>query len=248
MKNIILILTTSIVLFSCKKAHERACFKVKGDINTTEVFFDGIVDSLELHDDIYYTLIPGKDAKVVLTGGENLLPFVDINSTNKKLTIRNKNKCKFLRSQKNKIYATIYVDSITSIEFFGSRDLHNEGTLHSDELRLMITDGAGEVNLVLKNAYTAATVSNGVGNFTLSGQTATAFLYCSSNSYCDTRNFKVTQKLIVNSNTQANMLVNADNTHLNAVLQQNGDIGYIGNPTDKIVTKKGNGNLIALPE
>lgn len=246
MKNTILFLILIIGLFSCKKAQERSCFKGKGDIVTTEVALDNDIDSLVLHDDIYYTLIPGKESKVVLTGGENLLPFIDFHSENGKLTVRNKNKCKFLRSLKNKIYASIYVDSITFIEYYGSRGLHNEDTLRSGELRLVITDGAGEVNLTLNNGYTSAVITYGVGNFILNGQASIGYLRCSKNSYCDTRNFKTLQKLIVNSNTQADMIVNANNTHLTADIGQKGNIIYTGSPTEKSVTYNGQGKLIHL--
>lgn len=246
MKNTILFLILVIGLFSCKKANERACFKVKGDIITTQVPIYGNIDSLFLHDDLYYTLIPGKESKVVLTGGENLLPFIEVSSDDGKLTIRNKNKCKFLRYLKNKIYASIYVDSITYIEYLGSRGLQNEDTLYSSELRLFITDGAGEVNLTLKNGYTSAIVTYGVGNFILHGQTSIAYFSCRSNSFCDARDFKSTQSLTVNSNTQADMLINAENTHLEATIQQKGNIKYIGSPIDKSVTQEGEGKLIYL--
>lgn len=246
MKSKILFLILMIGLFSCKKAQERSCFKGKGEEITTEVVIDTNIDSLILHDDIYYTLIPGKKSKVVLTGGENLLSFIDIYVEDGKLTIQNKNKCKFLRSLKNKIYASIYVDSITYIEYYGSRGLQNKDTLHSGELRLVITDGAGEVDLTLKNGYTSATVTYGVGNFILHGQTSIAYFNCSGNSYCDTRDFKIIQEVSVNSNTQANMLVNAGNTHLIAVIRQDGNIEYVGNPNDKILNRKGKGELIHL--
>lgn len=246
MKNKVLFLILITGLVACKKANERACFKVKGDIITTETPISKDIKTLELHDDIIYTLVPGKESKVVLEGGENLLPFIDIQSENGNLTLRNENKCKFLRSLKNKIYASIYIDSISTIEYFGSRGLKSEGTIHSNQMRLLIKDGAGEVNLTLKNGYTAATVANGVGNFILNGQTVIAYLHCNSNGYCDTRGFKISNKLNVTSNTQGDMLVNANNVHFKATIQENGNIKYTGNPTDKDVSLEGNGQLIPI--
>ncbi len=244
MKNTILFLILAIGCFACSK--KSACFKTKGDIITTEVPIDNEFDSLILYDDLYYTLIPGKESKIILTGGENLLPFIDLELGDNKLTIRNGNKCKFLRSLKNKIFASIYVDSITYLEYYGSRGLTNTETLHGTEFRMFITDGAGEVDLSLNNSYTSAAVTYGVGNFKLSGQTAVAFLSCYGNSYCDTRNFKVTNSISVTSNTQADMLINANNVSLKAVINQKGNIGYKGSPVSKDITQKGEGQLFQV--
>jgi len=242
----ILFLVLTIGLFSCKKAHERACFKGKGEESTLDVQISKGIDSLMLYDDLYYTLIQGKESKVILSGGENLLEHVEILTENGKLSIRNKNKCNFLRSFKNKIHVLIYVDSIRSIYYEGSSELKSQDTLFSNELRLTITDGAGNVELTLKNGYTSAMVTHGFGNFTLHGETTSAYLSCSTNSYCDTRYFNVTQSLFVNSNTVANMLINGNTSSLEAVINQTGDVKYIGTPLSKTVKSFGKGKLIDL--
>jgi hypothetical protein len=242
----ILFLILTLGLLSCKKAHERSCFKGKGEESSLEVAFDNNIDSLILYDDIFYTLVQGKESKVTLSGGENLLEHIEIVSDNGTLTIRNKNKCNFLRSFKNKIHALIYVDSIGSIHYEGTSELRSQDTLFSNELRLSITDGAGDVELTLKNAYTSAIITHGFGNFTLHGETSSAFLNCSTNSYCDTRSFKVNQSLIVNSNTVANMLINVNSSYLEAVIHQNGDVKYIGTPLSKVVKRLGKGRLVDL--
>src|SRR5690554_2283326 len=185
----IILLLSVLFLFSCKKAHERVCFKSKGEEAALDVSFDKDIDSLFLYDDLFYTLIQGEESKITLTGGENLLEHIEVISENRKLTVLNKNKCNFLRSFKNKIHAIIYVDSVRSIHYEGSGQLHSQDTLFSNELRLSITDGAGDVNLTLKNGYTSAVITHGFGNFTLKGKTTYAFLHCNTNSYCDTRNF-----------------------------------------------------------
>ena len=231
-------------LFACGK--KSACFKTKGDIMTTEVPIDNKFDSLFLYDDLHYTLIPGKKSKIVLTGGENLLPFIDIVSEGGRLTLRNGNKCKFLRSLKNEISASIYVDSIAYMEYYGSKGLKNKDTLRSNGFHLFITDGAGDVDLTLNNSYTSVAVTYGVGSFTLSGQSGAAFLSCNGNSSCDTRNFKVSSSLSVTSSTQADMLINANHTSLEAVINQKGNIGYIGSPDSKSVTQKGQGKVFQI--
>lgn len=245
MKNYVLIFGL-LLLFSCKKAEDRSCFKSNGEEGERIVSTDMDIDTLYLYDDLYYTLEQGPELKVVLTGGENLLSHIDVDFQNGRLTVRNNNKCNFLRSYKNKIYAKIYVDSISYIHYEGSKELKSVDTLYSNELRLMIRDGAGSTDLTLKNGYTSATVTHGYGDFTLRGNTLFGHLHCNTNSFCDTRSFKVDKKLFVRSNTVGKMLVNANTAYFNATINQSGNIEYIGVPVSKWLQVYGNGQLVNL--
>ncbi len=244
--NLLFFIFLLVIVSSCKKAEDRSCFKSKGKEISREISVDQDIDSLKLYDNLFYTLIQGDEAKIVLSGGENLLSHIEILADDGTLSIRNNNKCNFLRSYKNKIHALIYVDSIRFIYYEGAKELKSEGTLSSNELRLVITDGAGDVDLTLKNGYTSAVVTHGFGNFTLRGETLTAFLSCNTNSYCDTRSFITTGALFVNSNTVGNMRINANTDYLEATIQQRGNVEYIGDPNTKIVKGEGKGKLIDL--
>lgn len=235
-----------LVFFSCKKTEDRTCFKFAGDESELIVNTDMEIDSLLLYDNLYYTLIQANETKVVLTGGENLLSHIDLDFKNGSLTINDKNKCKFLRSYKNKIFAKIYVDSISFIHYEGGKELKSLDTLYSNELRLLIRDGAGSTDLTLLNGYTSVVVSHGFGDFILRGETEIGFLNCNTNSFCDTRNFKVNNELIVKSNTVAKMLINTNQCKLFASILQRGNIEYIGVPTSISLNSSGVGQLLDL--
>lgn len=243
-KLVLLVLVLGI--FSCKKADERSCFKKAGAEKVVSITFEEDIDSLFLNDDLFYTLIPGNKTKIELVGGENLLTFIEVSAKNGKLTVLNNNKCGFLRSYKHEIHAKIYIDSVTYIEYRGSSELKSKDTLFSNELRLEIKDGAGDVNLTVKNGYTSAVITHGFGNYILKGQTLIAFLNCNSNSYCDARGFTATESIFAYSNTVGDMLINADSVPLKAVILQSGNIKYIGAPNSKELIREGNGNLIDL--
>lgn len=236
----------AILLSSCKKPEDRACFKSIGEESTIEVPFAANIDSLYLSDNIYYTLVPGNEAKVEITGGKNLISFIDVHTENGSLYIGNKNKCAFLRSYNYKIEAKVYVNAVTFIEYHGSSELKSQDTLFSPELRLEIKDGAGDVDLTVVNGYTSAKITHGFGNFILKGSAFTAFLNCNTNSYCDTRAFITTEKLTVNSNTVSDMLINANNIELDARIHQKGNIRYIGIPSDIELNRTGTGQLIDI--
>lgn len=236
-------------LFACKKPYERSCLKTKGDETSVTLHFNQHTDSLNLYDDFYYQLVQDdqKAGTIELKGGKNLLPFVDLTSGNGKMELHNDNKCKFLRSFQNKIYATIYVDSVTYIYYEGTRELTCKDTLRSNELRFVMKEGNGTAHLIVKNGYTSASITNGVGDFTLKGRTISAYIYCRSNSYCDASDFTCSDKLIVNSMTAGTMKVNADNAQFEAHIIRDGDIHYKGTPTSLTLQKTGSGKLIHDP-
>ncbi|WP_159038554.1 GIN domain-containing protein [Brumimicrobium mesophilum] len=235
-----------LAFLSCKKAEDRRCLKFVGEDAERIIETDLDIDSLFLSDDLYYSLAQGNETKIVLTGGENLLSHIDVRINNGGLSIENDNKCKFLRSYKNKINAKIYVDSITYIYYEGSKKLTSIDTLRSNELRLIIRDGAGSADLTLVNGYTSAIVSNGFGDITLRGKTNYGFLHCNSNGFCDARMLNVDGWLNVFSNTVGVMKINANETVLEATIKQSGNIEYVGTPISSTVHLEGSGKVISL--
>jgi len=246
MRGTLIFLLAVFTLVSCKKAEDRACLKFNGDEIIRKIPISQGVDSLFLNDDLFYTLVPSTESKVVLRGGENMLNHIDIVSGNGKLTVSNHNKCRFLRSYKHKIFAEIHVDGITFIEFFGSRELKSEGKLLSNELRIHVRDGAGELDLEIENGYTSVVYGSGYGNFFLRGEVLHCYIHCNSNTYGDTRNLLVKESLKVVSNTAGNVWVNADSTHFSADILYKGNVGYVGTPITTDVTIQGKGKLINL--
>lgn len=246
LKKIIIVGCFLLGLLACKKPFERTCLKSKGDETSTIVKFDKTIDSLVLYDNIYYRLSqnPNRAGEIEISGGKNLIPFVDIEEKNNGLIIHNNNKCKFLRSYQNKIYVTLFVDTITYIYFEGTEELKCLNTLHSNELRLTMKEGNGTAYMDVNNWYTSISITNGVGNFYLKGQAVQAYIYCRSNSFGDATKFTTSQKLMVNSTTAGNIQINADNTQLEATINRNGNIQYYGTPTKIVLQQKGTGNLV----
>lgn len=243
---LIILLLVLVGFYSCKKPTERACFKTAGKESVVEIPFLESIDSLTLYDNLIYLIIPSSENKVEISGSENLISFIDVSVNNGMMVIKDDNRCNFLRSYKNEIYVNIYANDIKFIEYLGSNSLKSKDTLLSNELRLYLKDGAGSVDLTLKNGYTSAIASNGYGDFVLAGETSILYLHCNSNTFCDTRAMKVEEKVTVRSNTVGNIWINADNAVLDVYIQYQGDVGYIGNPSSKKVKIDGKGSLINL--
>lgn len=240
----IVVLLGLFLAVSCKKAEDRRCFKSIGEDAVLELFYEQNVDSLYLYDDMFYTLIPSDEERIEVLGGKNLISHIYVSSGAGKITIKNENKCNFLRSLDTKIEVRIYLKDIRYIEYHGSSELKNIDTLHSSELRLFMVDGAGEVDLTVENGYMSAVSTYGYGDFTLRGSALTAFFNCQNNTYCDTRGFSAIENLKVVSHSAANMVVNADNVVFEAEIKARGNIKYVGTPSSIDYRKNGSGKLI----
>jgi len=237
----------SIFIFSCKKAEERACLKSTGEETTIEYSIGASFDTLYLFDNIEYTIVQSETSKIILTGGQNLIHHVGWNVQQQRLTVQNDNNCNFLRSFKQKINVEIHAPEIRYIYFEGSERLNNRDTLRSSELRIVIRDGAGPVDFNVDAGYLAATITNGFGDFTLSGKANIAFASCRGNSFCDTRNLTVSNKIIVSSNTVGDILVNTENANLKVDIFSRGSVLYTGEPVSIEKHIIGTGELKKLP-
>lgn len=246
MRKFIYILVVLSFFISCKKASERRCIKATGGETTVQVNLNEDFDTLYLYDAIVYELIQDTVNQIKITGGENLVEHIGTDISNNRLTIRNNNSCNFIRSFKKKIHISIHFKTLNYLHFEGSEPLEAKAPIQSNSLRIRIRDGAGSVSLNLSVGYLETTVSHGHGDFSLTGTAQSAFLSCNTNSFCDARALQTSNSLVVYSNTQGDMLINADQVNLKATLLEAGNIKYIGSPITKDVNRTGEGQLIHI--
>jgi hypothetical protein len=243
MKNYLGIFAALLMLASCKKAEDRRCFKSAGEPGTKTIVLPAF-DRLFLHEHIEYLLIQDSTDRVVITGGEHLLNFIDCAVTDGLLEITNKNKCAFLRSYKKKIKVEIHFTTLINLRFEGSDPLNNLDTLNLPYFTMLIRDGAGSVNLKLKSEMIYADIAHGWGDYTLSGSTKFAWLAARSNGYCDTYGLVIKDSVEIYSDTPGTMKINADGIPVRGKMKCTGDIWYEGAPTMISVQKTSTGKLI----
>lgn len=231
------------VVFSCEKAENRQCFKTAGD-PSERVVIPPSFNKLKINEHVIVVLVQDSVEKIVLTGGKNLLNFIDVEMIDGVLEISNSNTCNFLRSYKKKVTAEIHFKSLINLHFEGTETLSNKGLLYMDWLTLLIRDGAGPVNLNVNAELIDATVAHGWGDFTLTGSTGKAIFNVNSNGYCDTYGLQVTDSITVVSNTQGSLKVNANGIKLKAQTETNGNIYYKGVPSIIEFNRYGAGDLI----
>lgn len=243
MKKLLIINGLLVLFFSCKKAEDRACFKGVGKETTLEIPLVSF-DKMLLKEHLIYVLVQDTVNKVVLSGGENLLNFIEVDVTDGMLTLSNENRCNFLRSYKKKVTAEIHFKTLINLEFIGTEELSNKGTLELGWFTMLIRDGAGPVKLNMHADAVFATISHGWGDFTFTGEVNHANLNVRSNGFCDTYGLNVADSLIVISKTQGAIRVNANNAQLFAETNADGNIYFKGSPVSKSFNRYGKGDLI----
>jgi hypothetical protein len=236
----LLIVTT----FSCKKSEDRRCFKSTGEEGVREVTVESPVDSLFLNDNFTYRLVPDETEYILVTGGENVISFVDIDQATGRIEVSNSNKCNFLRSFKKELVVEIHLSQLRYLEYTGGGRVEALDTLNAPDFRLRIIDGGGPVDLTLASGYIEAIITQGYGDFTLRGTTLGAFFLCQTNSFCNTNELVVSGNLEVNSNSGADMYVNASGADFKAQIGRKGNIYYKGIPSQLATVLLGEGQVL----
>ncbi len=233
-----------ILISSCNKPELRSCWKFAGEETQKELNLIPF-NQLKLTERLQFTLVQDTVEKVILKGGENLLNYVKLENVDGTLIVSNVNKCNFLRSYKKKIMVEIHFKQLINIEYEGTEDLTNVGTLQFDWLTFLIRDGSGSVKLNFNAQSLNAQISHGYGDFTFTGQVKQANFSIRSNGFCDTYGLQVMDSITVISNTQGMVMVNADGAKLKAQIDTDGSsIYYKGTPSSILFNQYGNGSLI----
>jgi hypothetical protein len=233
-----------ILVVGCKKPENRTCWKFEGP-ETTRVVSLPTFDKLFLTKHLRYSIIQDSTNCLVINGGENVVNLVTYSVDQYGLlTIENTNRCGFLRDEKKVIHVEIHCTSISNIHFEGGEPLETLGTLNSDYFVLFIRDGAGPVRMKLKSKIVFADISNGWGDYTLSGSTEIANIGAKSNGYCDVTGLQISDSIYVASETQGDILLNCNGIPLTGYIKSGGSVRYRGIPTVISVIDTGIGELI----
>lgn len=234
-----------LVFFSCKKSEDRACWKFMGDEITLTKAVNSF-DSLFAYKNIVFELYEATENKLEITGGENVVNFIEVLEENGKVSIRNKNKCLFLRNYKKKITVKVYASDLKYIYSESSESFTAGNTLNFPSLVVLIRDGAGKMKLNVNNQNLQVDVTHGWGDFELEGNTVNLGIFCRTNSFCDTRKLSVSNKCFVFNRSVGDMYVNTEGCFLETVIENSGNVYYNGTPTAILTTITGEGQLISL--
>ena len=244
MNKLLFIFIFSISFLSCKKAEDRSCLKSTGEI-TSKTIYTGDFSKLYLLEHIEYVLVQDTVSFVYLQGGKNLLGFINCSVVDGELTIKNENKCKFLRYKHGKIIAEIHFVQLSDLVFQGTELLTNKNSLYFNNLNIILKDAGGSMNLTNFNGnYLNLVNSHGWGDISMEGKVNYFRADLDGNGYFDSRNFNVKDSISIISASSTLSKLNSTNCLLKAELTGSGDVWYFGIPQNIEKKEIGSGKLI----
>jgi hypothetical protein len=182
--------------------------------------------------------------KVILEGGENLLPSIVTKSENGLLTIKDDNTCSWARSYDNRISIKICYTSLDSIMILGQANLKSLDTICAPTIYMLSKSPIADIDVSVNCGVLHSWVYSGTGTYKLSGKANYANLYVNGMAYMYAQNL-VTETTSVQSLTIGDIIVNASKS-VNVNIFRSGNVYYTGNPSISIDRKSSTGNVIKL--
>ncbi len=234
-----------IFFISCKKEEDRSCFKTTGSI-IDKIIPLGSFTQLDLGPYFQYELIQDTINFIEINAGENLINFISSDIEGEKLTLKNNNKCRFLRYKKEKVTAKIHFTTLNSIFYHGSETLISKDTLDFSEttLTLKANETSGSINLKLKAKTIYLNNSNGTPDIELSGSCDFFTIDISANGTFSAKNLFVKDSIYLLYASSLYSELQSSNCKLKAELSGVGNIGYFGIPSGILTNYYNSGRLI----
>lgn len=232
-----------LVLLSCKKPEDRSCVKSAGEETEITHYVDAF-NKLDIGPNMKVILVQDSEEKIIVRGGKNLVNFVQFDVTDGTLTLKNENKCNFLRSYKHEIEVEVHLVDLINVLFKGTKELKCANQLNLSFLTFVIQEGAGTCNLNL-NCNSVYFVSGfGWGNYVVEGTANYARIDLRDNGFGDFTDFHLQDSVTVISSSSEKMEVNLDGIPARVETSSYGDIWYVGTPTFLEYNRYGEGELI----
>lgn len=240
------IISSSFVLTfsSCKKSEDRACYKSTGDQTSIEMPLDS-VHTFKLYKNIKYRIFQDTLRKIVVKGGENVVNLIDVENQSGTVSIRNGNKCNFLRKSEDYIEVEIHYPYLKRFYAEPSDSVIFENTITADSLIIDLREGGGSARLDVDVNFFAINVSYGTADYTLTGKANNAEVKIQNNGFADAQKFNAGYLFVYNNSTN-DIRIDLTNSEVYVLIEGTGDIYYSGNPAVANVDQIGSGSFIKL--
>jgi len=232
------------LISSCKKSDERACFKSTGDESSLTIPLDS-VNKFNLYKNLRYEIYQDSGKYIQVKGGENLIQLIDVQNESGLLSVRNTNKCNFLRSSENPVTVEIHYPFYKDFYLEPSDSVIFHNTISADTLRVEIREGGGSARLDVNANFLSINVSYGTGDYVLSGNAGNAEVKIQNNGFADASQFNAPFIFVYNNST-GDLKINLENSDAFVVLEGTGDIYYSGDADTVVFNNPGSGSLIKL--
>ncbi|MBR9832481.1 hypothetical protein GYB57_10060 [bacterium] len=241
MKKIALYLFLSIILLSCEKEHMGDCFTSTGS-KTSEFRPTGDFQIIVLDDRIDLDLVWDSIPAIKVEAGSGVIDNIITEIKNGQLSIRNENKCNFVRSYKKKVKVTVTGNTFNEITYLGSGEVNCLNTLKPVIFKVDCWESSGDLNLNFESDESYLKIHTGPSVITAIGKSEQSILYLGGVGLIHAENLVAERGFVVNAHTGS--IHTRAIEKLEVFLESNGDVYSYGVPNELSVTKTGKGNYI----
>ena len=228
------------IIFGCKKPNERSCWKSNGEVSYINTNITTTNNKITVFDDLNLILINDSLNEIIIEGPKNLIKLIKIDQKNHQITIKNNNRCDFLRKDME-INIHYHYKQLDTIILKGYGNVNNNGKINHS-IFINAKDALCSINLKLNNDSNKIIIQNGSTDINLSGNCSYFYFY--NEGFGPLKAFELeAKKTHIHSNSISNSEINVTE-QLNAEIRNNGNIYYKGTPAIIQTTISGNGRLI----
>lgn len=229
----------------CKKTDERPCFKSSGKI-VTKTLYLGDFTALNLYQNIEYELVKDSLNYIDISCGENLYPFISFSVADSALTIKNNNKCRFLRGYDKNVIAKIHIRELSNIYYEGTENLYSKDTISADYCTIMLRNSGGNLELKIKSKEVYISKINATGRLFISGTTYKANFTNHSYNAFDVSSLIIRDSVNFLNQGYGNMYIRTFGIDVFGRIESDGNVFYKGIPALSNVQEFGKGKFLNL--
>ncbi len=232
-----------IFLSSCNKENAWDCVKTAGE-TTTELRYLTDFDKIVIYDKIDVFLIADSVSYVEVKSGKNIIPKLTTEVENNELTIKNENRCNWVRSFDIPVEVYVHYVNIKQIDARGAGNIITRNTIITDRLLINAWESVSTIDIDIETDYLKAALHTGNADLNVSGKTKKVYFYVNPNGYLNALGLE-SDYLSITSNSPADSYVHADKSFI-AVLNYVGSVFYTGSPTYLYIEENHSGKCLAL--
>ncbi len=228
---------------SCDDAEAPDCLKRTGKM-VKQARKVGRVRQLFLYDDMDLNLATGTDSVITVEAGENLLPAIETLQTGDSLTIRNNNRCNWVRSYRKPLQVTLYIPPHTDfyLTHYGAGRVQCLDSLQLDYAIIASFDGGGNIDIRGNLGYISI-YSNSPAHISLTGRSDQTEIWLNRAIG------RVSAEKLISQNCKirhsgSNEIRVFPIKELQAEITENGTVAYYNEPLKITSTITGRGKLV----
>jgi hypothetical protein len=239
-------LTLLLLLFcACQKSENRSCVKGRGE-SATESRDLALFDKVAIYDYIDYIFIQDSTDRVVIRTGENLMNRISTEVKDGRLTIRDDNKCHWLRKLPVEIEVVVHFTGLKEFYSASSGDVTAALTWLDETIDVDIADAAGNYDLTLESQVSSVQIHGGFPVVNVTGSADMVFYYNNSTGRLLAEPMQSVAAWVDNKSS-GEIRCTVEGGTLWYMLDGSGNTYYRGIPSNlEEVSKLGTGELIYL--